>query len=288
MPRTIQYSDNRHIEYRPGNSNLILLVAHGGRLRPKTIPNRDFGAIIDGKVVFDHSYAKNPAIAVRTKSDLYTVELALAIADVFRNLTGLYPHVVICHLHRSKLDCNRSLAEATFGVPEAVAAWTAYHEFVRLAKRTISGSGLLIDIHGHSHPERWIEIGYALSAEQLNTEQYSASDTSIYTLYRRQQSKERSLCLKQLICGPLSFGGLIETIAGFDIVSVPSPQHPCPRSGCYFSGGYSITRHGSIDGGTIDAIQIESPLDLRLPDARVNYSNILGQAISMFMSIYYS
>ena len=38
--------------------------------------------------------------------------------------------------------------------------------------------GLLIDIHGQTHDEGWIELGYLLSANELNTK-VSAAESSI-------------------------------------------------------------------------------------------------------------
>ena len=47
-------------------------------------------------------------------------------------------------------------------------------------------------------------------------------------------------------------------------LSVPSPQVNAPIGDeAYFQGGYNVETHGSQDGGTIDAIQIEFPRYLR-------------------------
>jgi hypothetical protein len=283
----ICFTKNHYIEYRPGTLNVILSVPHGGRLRPKTIPNRDFGSIINDKLVFDHRLAKDPLAAVKTKDDLFTIELTLALADALHEYTGRYPYVVINHLHRQKLDCNADEPEATFGVPEAVDAWNAYHEFINLAKLTMGNHGLFIDIHGHSHAERWIELGYTISREQLNTMLYTAADTSLHELFRRIHAKCQTVEIQQLICGPLSLGGLIEAISGFSTAVVPSPQHPKPGNGQYFKGGYNVMRHGSRFEGFVDAVQIESPLELRMPELRASYADCLGKAIAMFLQQYY-
>ena len=47
---------------------------------------------------------------------------------------------------------------------------------------------------------------------------------------------------------------------------MPSPRYNEPNRKNYFSGGYNVLRHGSKHSGVIDAIQIESPADKRLPD----------------------
>jgi hypothetical protein len=39
---------------------------------------------------------------------------------------------------------------------------------------------------------------------------------------------------------------------------VPSPADPAPKSGeDYFNGGYNTARHGSLNGGATDAVQME-------------------------------
>ena len=58
------------------------------------------------------------------------------------------PHVVRCHLHRSKVDANRDLGEAAFGNADAGLAWKEYHDFIDKAKRSITGRVLYVDIHG--------------------------------------------------------------------------------------------------------------------------------------------
>jgi hypothetical protein len=284
----IYFTKNRYVEYQPGTLNVILSVPHGGRLRPKTIPNRDFGSIVDGRLVFDHRLVKDPQAAVKTKGDLFTIELALALADALQMQTGRRPHIIINHLHRQKLDCNCEEMEATFGVPEAVDAWNAYHDFIKIAKLDIAGHGLFIDIHGHCHTERWIELGYTISSEQLNSMLYTAADTSLRGLFHHIHAKCQTADIQQLICGPLSLGGLIAAVAGFSTAVVPSPQHPRPGKGQYFKGGYNVMHHGSRFGGSIDSVQIESPLELRQPEVRATYADSLGKAVAMFLQQYYS
>jgi hypothetical protein len=61
---------------------------------------------------------------------------------------------VLNNLLRIKFDANRDKAEATFGVPEVVAAFDKYQEFLENAKANIvrhHGVGLFIDVHGQGH-----------------------------------------------------------------------------------------------------------------------------------------
>jgi len=284
---TAVFSKNRYIEYRPGTLNVILSVPHGGQLKPKHLPNRDFGSMIDGRLVFDHKYPKDKSAAVRTMSDKYTKELATALSNVLEAKTGRRPHVIINHLHRLKFDSNCDRSEATFEVPEVVDAWLAYHNFIELAKRNVGKAGLYLDIHGHSHVENWIELGYSIPAAKLNAGNYSASETSIRRLYEKLLRDGRLTSIQQLVSGPRSLGGLLSAIDGYSDIVVPSPRHPGPGAGQYFSGGYNVVRHGSRNGGEIDGIQLESPIGRRMPAERQRYVEAIGSAIVEFLQLYY-
>jgi len=287
-PTDVVFSINHYIEYRPGTLNVIISVPHGGQLKPKHLPNRDFGSLIDGRLVFDHKYPKNQSAAVRTKGDKFTKELAMALSNVLEGKTGRRPHVIINNLHRLKFDSNCDRSEATFEVPEVVDAWLAYHDFIELAKRDVGKAGLFLDIHGHSHSENWIELGYSVPAKKLNTGDYIASETSIHTLHEKLRSEGHHINIQQLVSGPHSFGGLLSAINGYSDVVVPSPRHPGPGTGQYFSGGYNVVRHGSRNGGEIDGIQIESPISRRMPAEREKYAEDVGCAIVEFLQLYYS
>jgi hypothetical protein len=59
-----------------------------------------------------------------------------------------------------------------------------------------------------------------------------------------------------LLRGPNSLGALL---VARGVPAVPSPADPAPRVGEeYFTGGYNTERHGSLGGGPLDAVQIES------------------------------
>ena len=135
---------NSYIEYRPGTLNVIVTVPHGGQLRPKSLPNRDFGSRVGDEIRYDHRYLKDAELPVKTKSDLRTIELAAALERGLETETGRKPHVVVNHLHRVKLDCNCGVEEGTFGVGEAVAAWNAFHGSIETAISSLNGSSQLI------------------------------------------------------------------------------------------------------------------------------------------------
>jgi len=290
MQYTFDYNlhGHKYIEYRPGTLNIILTVPHGGYLRPKFIPNRDHGSYIGGKIRYNHIHAKSTDLPVKVKADLHTVDLAGLLANALNSWTGRRPHVIINHLHRSKLDCNCDIEEATFGVAEAVETWYEFHNCIEAAKATMSHEGgLLFDIHGHQHPENWVELGYGISSGRLDSGQFTFADTTIRHLHERIVTCNASNPpdIRGLISGPQSLGGILSSRNEYSVV--PSPHHVGPHAGKYFSGGYNVLRHGSKHGGVVDAIQIESPTSLREPAYIAVYADALAEAISAFLKLYY-
>jgi hypothetical protein len=238
------YSEKEYIEYFAGNMPLILTVPHGGLLVPSTIPNRNCSGCV-------------------TVMDTNTQELGRLIADEIKNITGgnCFPHLIINRLRRTKLDANRDLFEAALDNPDAVNAWYAFHKFIDSAKIMVSNQfqrGLLIDLHGHGHANQRLELGYLLSASNLRSgnnflnSPVAIENSSIRHLALSNKNEYRHA---ELLNGQESLGGFFETER---YTAVPGPVDIAPRSGeDYFSGGYNTERHGSVDSGKIDAIQIE-------------------------------
>lgn len=83
--QTVIYGTNNYIEYQIGTLPIVVSVSHGGNIEPTSIPNRT---------------CNNPVYAV----DVYTIETALEIKNKLFELTGCYPHLIISHLKRNKLD----------------------------------------------------------------------------------------------------------------------------------------------------------------------------------------
>lgn len=85
-----------------------------------------------------------------------------------------------------------------------------------------------------------------------------------------------------LLRGQSSFGAKLKVV---NRNAVPSPSRPGPDGASYFSGGYNTRRHGSRDGGVVDAIQIESPQDYRLDPQE--YAVDLAKAVLSFITEHY-
>ncbi len=229
-----------YIEVLPGTLPVILTAPHGGDQKPASILARRYGVVAQ---------------------DQHTAELTRMIVEEMEELYGGRPHAVICRLHRSKLDCNRELDEAAQGDAVAMAAWTRFH--AAAAKmgeqiRETHGAGLTLDIHGHRHEAARVELGYLVKGTQLNVSNEVLNATP--ELWKQSSVRELDQRSPQswaeLIRGPQSLGALLER-HGFN--SVPSPQQPQPGQEAYYSGAYGIAAHGSREGGTISAIQVECP-----------------------------
>lgn len=197
---------------------------------------------------------------------------------------GKAPHVIINNLYRGKMDPNCDREKASFCVPEAVEAWTAYHTFIERAQNDIKKPGLLCDLHGHGHSEQWIELGYALSPTILNSNYYTSEMTSVYSLFRNSAVKMDDI--HDLISGELSLGSML-CAEGYTEV-VPSPLYPYPGNGHYYAGGFITEMHGSKNGGSFDAVQIESPSNLRSKEIVDRYAETLGKVIYKFVMIHYA
>lgn len=231
---------SKYVDVRPGSLPILLTVPHGGDLKPTNILARRYGV---------------------TAKDTNTAELSLLISEELKKLYGGSPHLIICRLHRSKLDCNRELSEAAQGDPMATATWKRFHESAEEVEKQIArshGAGLTLDLHGHRHEDERVELGYLISGSLLNTSDEALnSDPKFLRLTSVRELDLRSpQTFAQLIRGPQSLGAMLEAR---DFRSIPSPSKSSPGKAIYFSGSYDIAAHGSRDGGTISAIQVECP-----------------------------
>lgn len=258
------------VEVVPGGLPVILGAPHGGDLRPEELPDRASGVLL---------------------RDIHTEEITRLAAAEMERLYGAAPYLVICRVHRVKVDCNRSIGEAAQGDPLAEALWHAYHGAIARAREEVEsawGAGLFLDIHGHSHPAARIELGYRLRRQELDLAD-EALDTLPEILERvsaRELAGRSPETLSALLRGPRSLGGLLEA-RGFPCV--PSPSVPTPGAEPFFSGGYSVETHGSRVGGTVSAIQIELPRRVVRETAgtRQAFAKALAGALGPYFSAHF-
>jgi len=126
------------------------------------------------------------------------------------------------------------------------------------------------------------ELGYLVSGTELDSsEPVLANCTSIRYLAERQSTIDFDTLLR----GNVSFGALLE-LYGFS--AVPSPTYRGPGAGNpYYSGAFLTRKHGSISGGTIDAIQVESARSFRKNSTIGRYAKALACALHDFVCMYY-
>lgn len=262
----VVFGPNRYTEYQPGTLPIVITVPHGGTLTPANIADR---------------------ADELTGPDAYTDEIGRRLAHSIWAETGAAPHLVISRLQRIKLDANRPLEEACDGDPSAVEAWQSYHGFIASARDTVvesHGAGLLIDLHGHSHDVQRLELGYLLTVIELALESQQldplAGESSI-----RHLDEQSPLSLSALVRGPESLGARFEE-AGYP--SVPSPEQPWPAGDPYYNGGYTVRAYGSMDGGTMDAIQLEVHATARDSSLeRIALAAVAGTVIVDFANDFY-
>ena len=270
VPGRAYFGRNRYVEYIAGDLPLVISAGHGGGEEPDEIPRRTYGTLA---------------------RDSWTQETTRALRDsVIAHFGGGQPHVVISRLRRTRLDPNREIVEAAQGSEFAEQAWREYHRFIALARARVAdehGRGFYVDMHGHSHPSPRVELGYLLTGSHL-----SRSDGQLNAPQFRERSSIRSLARRvdisfaDLVRGPESLGALL-----FDarVTTVPSPLIPDPHGEPFFSGGYSTRRHGSLDGGVIDGVQIElhNPGIRDTDRNRRRFAGALARSLKLFLETHY-
>ena len=196
------------------------------------------------------------------------------------HLTARRPHLVINLLKRTKLDANRDRDQAAFGDLTAEKAWDEFHQHIDESKKMFDGPGIFFDMHGHGRPEQWAMLGYLFRGPDLNAGGLSPSNSSIRSL-----AESTDVTFEELVRGNDSLGAYLDE-NGFH--AVPSPKYPGPGNATFYRGGYNTRRHGSRDGGTVDAIQIESVYSFRSPASRRDqYANALARSITKYLNKYY-
>ncbi len=251
------------------NCPIILSSPHDGTLLPASMPERD----------------NADAVIVR---DLYVSDLTLKISAAFFEKTGMRPHIIINDIARSRMEPNRSLEETYHKSEDANGSWREYQNFLKVARQIVTdnvGKGLYIDMHGHGHTKQRIEVGYIVSKANLNTEDAVldrlGTTSSIYAIARNS-----TYSFSNLIRGDYALGTLL---ANEGLPALPSKQDPKPNADDYFNGGYCTYTYGSINGGTISSIQLETNgTGLRNnPDQRTASGVKFANAIISYMKTHY-
>lgn len=279
------FGRNGYVEYIAGNTPVILTAPHGGTLSPSSIPDRTASAC---------------GGSATTVTDANTQELARTMQTRYAARFGKYPHVIISHLARRKLDPNRLQPEAGCGNAEAATALGEWHSYIDVAKSEVlkaHGKGWYMDIHGHGHAVQRLELGYLLTGTQLDgtdaaLDASSALENSASILTLSQASP---LSFSALLRGPTSLGSLY---AGLGFPAVPSSSDPRPNGAEYFNGGDNTRRHscgseagplGGTTGGLICGVQIEANfVGVRDNVAnRERFADVTAQVLEQYLRVHW-
>lgn len=272
-----EFGANNYIEYQKGTLPVIISVSHGGSLNPTSIPDRT---------------CNDPVYA----TDVFTIETAMEIKAALFSATGCFPHIIICHLRRAKLDCNRNINEGACGNSEAINAWNEFHTFIKKARDSAeliyNNKTLFVDLHGHGNPVDRIELGYLLydnelelPDETLNTEKY-INYSSIKKLVKINL---KNYSHAQLLRGNEAFGTFLSNL---EYPSVPSQQIPFPgTTSNYFSGGYITANHTSYKSGiNTNGFQMEL-YNKGIRDSGVNrekFAEAFTKAVLKFLNTHFN
>jgi Bacterial Ig-like domain (group 2) len=276
---------NGYIEYIAGNAPVILTAPHGGALTPSTIPDRT-AALCGGTAT--------------TVTDANTQDLVRSMQQRFFARHGTYPHVIISLLSRRKLDPNRLPTEAACNNADALVALEDWHGFIDGAKQAVlqtTGKGWYMDIHGHGHAAQRLELGYLLSANDLDRADATLDGSATFenTSSIRTLSQFSPLSFSALLRGANSLGTLYAT-NGFP--SVPSASDPSPNGAEYFNGGDNTVRHacgsgsialGGLGSGNICGVQIEANFTgvRDTPANRERFADVTATVLESYLRIHW-
>ncbi len=241
-----ELNPEKYVEYKRGDCPVIITVPHGGTLVDSKFKVRNSGNCPDPDLANDLDYM--------------TAELASLIHDSFFKQFKLHPYIVTSLIKRDHIDVNRKKSYAIpAGDDDLAMIYDYYHECISKAVKEIStvyGHGLLLDIHGQSHSD-YIELGYLLSYSDLlakDAELNSGAYSSSSSIRRLFEINKGNISFADLLRGEHSFGAELN---GNGLDCCPSPAIPSPVNSSYFNGGYTTKTYGSLNGGAVDAIQME-------------------------------
>lgn len=233
----IEFKEENYIQFSEGNFPLILTAPHGGKEKPDDIENRVFG---------------------KKGRDKNTDILTKLIANKIFEKSGVKPYVVVALIARKKVDLNRDIDEATQGDKKAQKIYFTYHSKIKSYQESIFkqfGHGLLLDIHGHSHPNPYIELGFLLSNNILKLPNNEIIKYKKFSSIRKL-STNSEYSFVDILKGKVSLSEMLQT-QGYKVI--PSDEIPYALDEKYFKGAYTTKTYGSLNDNLTDAIQVEFP-----------------------------
>jgi hypothetical protein len=243
IPGQVTTSPDGLIELHTGNVPILLAVPHDGGIVPSGWPARTSA-----------SCSGATGDTFETARDGNTWPMTQAIMARFTAVTGKHLWVVRNTVDRRYLDANRERLCAAGDNFAAQLAFESYHQFLSEARATFSGRAFFIDVHGHSHVDGRIELGFGIPRANLYDPESSAGVSTLKTFAALQGGPFTPL-LRDL--------GTRLTNAGFP--ALPSTQDWTVESGeSFFEGGYTIQRYGCPTvGDLMCGVQMETNKSVR-------------------------
>ena len=245
-PGDIITDSQGYISYRVGNTPIIITVPHDGTLAPSTFPDRTGSS----------ARAEN------------TRKVAEQFAYFFNaNSNGLYPHIIYNNISRSKLDPDLNQMDGAQGNSYANLSYGTYHSFLQTAIDSVEAyfdAGILLNLVEHNHSNQKVELGYLLSASDLDLTNLQLNSYSAQSSVSQIADISTS-SFAEVIRGYNSLGTLIvgrsytSNDVAYSFEAVPTLDNPTIGSTDYSSGGYTIAQYGSSNGGKINGIDVATP-----------------------------
>ena len=245
-PGDIITDSQGYISYRVGNMPIIITVPHDGTLAPSTFPNRTGSS----------ARAEN------------TRKVAEQFAYFFNaNSNGLYPHIIYNNISRSKLDPDLNQMDGAQGNSYANLSYGTYHSFLQTAIDSVEAyfdAGILLNLVEHNHSNQKVELGYLLSASDLDLTNLQLNSYSAQSSVSQIADISTS-SFAEVIRGYNSLGTLIvgrsytSNDVTYSFEAVPTLDNPTIGSTDYSSGGYTITQYWRSNGGKINGIDVATP-----------------------------
>lgn len=230
-----------------GDLPIILTAPHGGRDAIPNVAERQ-GEGVD---------------RFNRRSDSNTDILTERLAETIEKKMGKRPYVVIARFHRKYADANRRGRDA-YESNEAKAVYDSYHQAIAQARNQVMerwGRGIMFDIHGQAVEPKAI----------LRGTQNGKTTTHLVSRFGREA-----------LIGEMSIFG---QLARQDFIVIPGVGSE-DREPVGYNGGYTVIAHGSGEGGTLDAIQLELGHELRTKETIPITASKLTDAIAAFAKVY--
>ncbi len=194
-----------------------------------------------------------------TGRDTNTDRLAEKLAAAIEKRMGGRPYVVIARFTRRHTDANRD-AKNAYEHPLAKPYYDTYHNALAEARKEVVkkwGRGLLLDIHAQGAGRDTVFRG-------------TVNGKSVTHLTDRFG--------RAAFVGPKSIMGMLEK-KGYTVF--PKCDSDAKENPSY-SGGWITQHYGSRDGGTLDAIQLETGAEHRSAKNIDRFAADLADAVAVF------